>query len=204
MSRSSPHRASTSAPPRPRPLLLVLAHWLTAALLMAAALTVLLRAYLDGDTLRKGLLAVHQQVGLFVLAVVVLRMWMRLRIGRPTSAPTQPAWQRWSATIVHGGLYVAVSALPLLGWAASNARGEALSWLGLPLPRWIDARDLDLADELVERHAVVAWILLALVAVHAGAALWHHFVIRDDMLVQMWPWRRRHPLPISTTPEEKT
>lgn len=202
MSHSS--RPVINAKPRPaRPLSLVLAHWATAALLLAAAATVLLRECLDGDAARKWLLALHQQVGLLVLGVIVLRVLVRLRVGRLSTPAAQPAWQRWSAAVVHGLLYLVVVALPLLGWAATNARGEALSWLGITLPRWVAQRDLDLADDLVERHQAVAWALLALVLVHTAAALWHHFIVRDDLLVRMWPWRRVDPGILSTTTEER-
>ena len=49
------------------------------------------------------------------------------------------------------------------------------------------AKDLDLADTLEAWHGTAAWTLLALVAAHFAAALWHHRVRRDDVLVAMWP-----------------
>lgn len=201
MSHSSPPFARVK-PVLARPLSLVLAHWATAALLLTAVITVLLRECVEGDAVRKALLALHQQVGLLVLVVIVLRVLMRLRIGSLASLGDQPAWQRWAAAAVHGLLYCAALALPLLGWAASNARGETLSWLSITLPHWVAERDLDLADELIERHQAVAWALLALVLAHAGAALWHHFVVRDDVLIQMWPWRRGGREPASNKLEE--
>lgn len=193
---SAPARRRVSSPTRP--LSMVLAHWTTVLLVLAAVFVVLLRESSDGDVTRKALLLLHQQLGLSVLAIVLVRIFLHLLPKRPEPqrpsafAPMDPTplWQRLAAAVVHGLLYAAVLALPLFGWAAGNARGDALSWLGLPLPRWVAERDLDLADELIERHQAVAWVLLALVVAHAGAALWHHVVLRDDVLVRMLPWRR--------------
>jgi cytochrome b561 len=58
------------------------------------------------------------------------------------------------------------------------------------LPTIIGA-DEDLADRLQDLHVDAAWALLALVCLHIGAALWHHFVLRDGVLRRMLPARRR-------------
>jgi cytochrome b561 len=60
----------------------------------------------------------------------------------------------------------------------------------LPLPLLVRP-DADLADRLGDLHAATAWVLLALVAVHIGAALWHHAVRRDGVLAAMLPLVRR-------------
>ena len=52
------------------------------------------------------------------------------------------------------------------------------------------ASDEDLADTLTTWHQDVAWVLLAFITLHAGAALWHHFVLRDRTLRMMLPKRR--------------
>ena len=57
---------------------------------------------------------------------------------------------------------------------------------GLTLPRLV-APDDDLADRLQALHIDAAWVLLALVCLHIGAALFHHFGRRDGLLHRMWP-----------------
>jgi cytochrome b561 len=78
----------------------------------------------------------------------------------------------------------------LLGWALSNAQDRPVHLFGLTLPALVGA-DEDLADMLQTWHVDAAWVLLALALMHAVAALWHHFVVRDDVLRAMLPNRQR-------------
>ncbi|OYU92983.1 MAG: hypothetical protein CFE45_21600, partial [Burkholderiales bacterium PBB5] len=90
---------------------------------------------------------------------------------------------------VHGALYGLLVAMPLLGWALCSAHATHLRLLGLlPLPDLVKP-DPDLADRLSDWHAWGAWAMLALVVGHVAAALWHHWVKRDDVLASMLPLR---------------
>jgi cytochrome b561 len=91
-------------------------------------------------------------------------------------------------------MYGALLALPVLGWATTNAHGVTLKLFGVvPLPR-VAIEDPDLADTLSDYHVWAAWALLALVVLHVAAACWHHFVRRDGVLPAMAPWAsRRRP-----------
>jgi len=90
---------------------------------------------------------------------------------------------------MHGLLYVAFFAVPLLGWAYSSAAGFPVVWFGvLPLPDFVP-KDKALADTFKELHELAAYGLAALVLAHVGAALKHHFVDRDGLLARMWPGR---------------
>jgi len=97
---------------------------------------------------------------------------------------------RAAAWLTHAALYATLVALPLIGWALSNAEGKPVHLFGLVLPA-LAADDEDLADRLLLWHQDVAWLLLALVTLHVAAALWHHFVFRDGVLRGMLPARRR-------------
>ena len=96
---------------------------------------------------------------------------------------------RIAAWLTHAALYAALLALPLLGWALSDAAGKPPHLFGLALPALV-AEDDDLADRLLAWHQDLAWVLLALVSLHIAAALWHHFIRRDDVLRAMWPARQ--------------
>src|SRR2546423_11710167 len=86
-------------------------------------------------------------------------------------------------------MYASLLSLPILGWAATSAKGINVSLFGLaPLPALI-APDPDIADALLDYHQWGAWALLAVVGVHGLAALWHHFVRRDGVLAAMLPTR---------------
>ena len=87
-------------------------------------------------------------------------------------------------------------ALPVVGWVLTSAHGISLNLFGVVhLPQLV-AADSELADTLSDYHVWLSWVLLALVVMHVGAALWHHFVRRDAVLKAMLPGRSRMmPIP---------
>jgi len=100
---------------------------------------------------------------------------------------------RVAAKVAHVGLYLLLLVLTLLGWATTNAHAVGLNLFGvLPLPNLV-ADDPDLADALSDYHLWAAWLLLAMVTAHVGAACWHHWWRRDRVLIAMLPrFRRKH------------
>lgn len=176
------------APMRPRAL--VWMHWLTALCLAVAAALILTRDEVDGRSLRMWLLEGHRHFGLFVLLLFLARVAFRFRVGKLPSEGNASALIRLAAGTTHMALYLLLLVQPLLGWALSNAEGKPVHFFGITLPALV-ASDDDLADNLTVWHQDVAWVLLALITLHIGAALWHHFVLRDRTLRMMLPGRRR-------------
>jgi cytochrome b561 len=101
------------------------------------------------------------------------------------------AWERWAAGATHVALYGVLFVQPLVGLVMSWASGFPTILFGsFALPSPI-ATDQALYDTLSRVHEISAWAILALVAVHAGAALRHHVVKRDTVLLRMLPGRTR-------------
>lgn len=174
-----------------RPRKIKVLHWLIVLCVCVAAILILLRdEVVSGRVLRQWLLEGHRHFGLLVLALFFILAVVRLRAGKlPATAPmSRPI--RAAATLNHLVLYTLLLAQPLLGWTLSSAQGKPVHLFGLTLPALVGA-DEDLADSLQTWHMDVAWLLLALVLLHIGAALWHHFIVRDDVLRAMLPSRRR-------------
>ena len=120
------------------------------------------------------------------LAVLVRISW-RLRHSAPGAIATEPRWLRLGARMTHGTLYVLLLIVPLLGWAAASARGWQVSLLPrliLPalLPR--GSKSGFLAGDV---HAFLAYALLAIVALHIAAALYHRIILHDQVLARMLP-----------------
>jgi cytochrome b561 len=173
-----------------RPRKLVVMHWLTVLCVVVAATLILVRDEIDGRALRQWLLEGHRHFGLLVLILFFLRVALRFRLGKLPPA-SRSAWPiRAAATLTHLALYALLLALPVLGWALSNAESKPVHFFGLTLPALV-AGDEDLADQLQAWHVDAAWALLALVLLHIAAALWHHLVLRDGTLRLMLP-KRRH------------
>ncbi len=130
----------------------------------------------------------HKWTGITILTLAAIRGIWRLT-HRPPALLPMPDWQRISAHLLHVLLYVLLFVLPLSGWAYSNATGYPIVYLGLvPLPDLV-AKDKLLAESLLALHEFLAATLFLVLVLHAGAALKHHFVDRDNTLRRMLPWR---------------
>jgi cytochrome b561 len=167
---------------------LVLAmHWGSVLAIVISVVAMFVRDAIDNDTARQWLLEIHRQLGLLVLAVALGRIAFRLVRGLVDHAREARFVLRIAAHGAHLALYALLVALPLVGWALTSAHGISLRAIGVvPLPS-IMAPDSELADTLSDYHVWLAWALLGLVALHAAAALWHHYVRRDAVLEAMLP-----------------
>ena len=187
MDKGHPGGAPTQAI---RPGKMATLHSLTVFCVVAGVTLILLRDEVGGRALRQWLLDGHRHFGVFVLLLFVARVALRLRAGRLSPAGAASRLGRIAAALVHLALYALLLALPLLGWALNDALGKPAHLFGMALPALVGA-DEDLADALLGWHQDAAWLLLALVLLHAAAALWHHFVLRDGVLRTMLPKPRR-------------
>lgn len=161
-------------------------HWLTLALI-ATGFTLgrwMVGLPIAPQTLR--VYAYHKWIGITVFLVTLVRLAWRL--AHPVPPPARmPVWQRRAAVASHVSLYVLMLAIPLSGWMYSTASGVQVVYLGIvPLPNLV-AKSHQLAAVLKSVHFTLNFTLLALVLVHAGAALRHHFVERDRVLSRMLP-----------------
>lgn len=165
------------------PLSARLLHWAMAALLLS--MLCLGAAMVDRwQPWATTALQLHKALGLLALLLLLVRLLNRLRFRAPALPDDMPAAQRAIAHASHLGLYALMLALPLSGWAMQGAAGLPLQLFGFVLPALVDA-DLARYGLLRELHAWLAYGLLALVLLHAGAALHHAWVRRDGLLARM-------------------
>lgn len=177
-------------------------HWATVFAVLVAAGSGLAREWVEDEALRILLLRVHEQAGLFVLVALALRLLNRFVFGLANHAGKMPLLMRWAAQLAHAGMYLLLAVLPVLGWAVCSAKAMDLSLFGLVRLPALVQDDPDLADLLIDRHVFAAWTLLTMVVLHVAAALWHHRVRRDGVLMAMLPWlRRRERLQPEPEPE---
>ena len=84
--------------------------------------------------------------------------------------------------------------MPLSGWLYDSASGlRPFHWFGFAEVPKLSPPNESLADWSHDAHELLFWVLLALVLVHAGAALYHHLFQRDATLLRMLPRRRGSP-----------
>ena len=191
--------ASRIATQAKHPTLMIALHWGSLLAIVISVGAMFLRDAVEDSTTRLVLLHVHRQLGLLVLVGAAVRIALRLYRGFVDHAPDMMQILRWAARAAHVGLYGLLIALPLVGWACTSAHGISLAFLGVwPLPGLV-AADSEFADTLSDYHVLLSWVLLGVVAAHASAALWHHYVRRDSVLSAMLPrWIRRLPPRLAT------
>lgn len=175
--------------------LLIGAHWLTLALLIAVYALIELRGiYPKGSAGHDLMKTWHFMLGLAVLAVVLLRLPLRLALHAPPITPAPPAWQDHLAHAMHWVLYGFLLVMPLLGWLTLSAKGQPIPIFGLELPALIGP-DKATAKNLENIHELIGNVGYVLIGLHAAAALWHHHVMRGDTLERM--------LPLATRPSDR-
>lgn len=164
-------------------------HWIMLFLITATYACILLREnYPKGSDLREGLKAWHFMLGLSVLALVIVRIVVRLRGATPIVTPEPPVWQALFAKVMHFALYAFMLAMPIAGWITLSASGKAIPFFGVELPALVGPSK-DLAGLVQEVHETLGTIGYFLIGLHALAALFHHYVVKDDTLRRMMPGR---------------
>jgi len=175
-------------------LVAIILHWVIALGILALIVLGLAMTHLGLAPMAKfQLYQLHKSIGITVLLAVLLRVFWRLT-HRPPPLPAMPPLEKAVAEGTHGVLYLLMLIIPLSGWALVSVSPFNLPTVLYGLVPWPHLPVFpDLANkaqvEAVVRfiHGKLAWALAAIIALHAGAALRHHFVLRDGILRRMLP-----------------
>jgi cytochrome b561 len=136
---------------------------------------------------RGQLMGIHKATGVIVFCLVALRLIARLAIGVPEPVATSPI-VGLLAKAAHGLLYVALIVMPASGFLMSMYAGRGVDLLGIPP---LFEKNVELAQQFGAIHGLTMNVILLLVLLHAAAALWHHYVQKDETLGRMVPWLRK-------------
>jgi len=140
----------------------------------------------DDPRLAAGL-QIHIILGVFVLALILVRFAVRLSTARPARARTGSRLLDRLAPITHYGFYILTILIVSSGLATAFLTG---------LPGIIFG---DSSTSLPERftvypsfivHTLLAELLVLFILLHVVAALYHHFVRKDGLLSRMTFARR--------------
>jgi cytochrome b561 len=163
----------------------ILLHWLIALIIAVAFPVGLIMSDMPVSPTRIKIFVWHKWAGLTVLWLAFVRIGWRATHAAPVLPDSVPAWQARISKLVQWAIYALIFAVPLSGWSYSSAAGYGVVYLNLiPLPNLV-AKNKELADQLKDLHEFLNWTLFALVAMHAAAALKHHFIDRDGVLLSM-------------------
>ena len=151
----------------------IMFHWTIAALIGA---NLLLGAFNKG--LFDGWIWLHKSIGLTVLALSLARLAWRLG-HRPPPLPREiTTWQRNLAHAAHWGLYALMVAMPLSGWVftSANAKPRPTTFGLFSVPPLPIGPNEALNATVRDAHGLLAWTMLALIALHIAGALKHQLL----------------------------
>ena len=167
-------------------------HWLIALGLTG---TFALRFYIEGLPLSPAKLKLyswHKWAGMTLLALVVVRLAWRLTHPAPALPDSMGPVARLLAHAGHWLLYALMLAIPVSGWLMRSAQGFQVVWFGVvPLPDLVPKNDT-LGEILRNVHVILNYVMLVAVIGHIGAALQHHFIKKDTVLIRMLPFLDRN------------
>jgi len=161
-------------------------HWCMFALVLAAYVFInLFELFPRGSQARANVLASHYLAGLAVLLLILPRFWLR----RHSIPPIVSAPDRWADLLgktTHIALYAFLLVQPVLGMITLQVGGKPVSVSGFMLiPAFVSAPDRDLSHQLEKIHGTIGTIFYWVIGLHILAALWHHFIARDNTLRRM-------------------
>jgi cytochrome b561 len=165
-------------------------HWTMAVLLIGLVALGLYMAQLPDvgfDKTKIRLVLMHKELGVLALMLASVRLAWRVGNALPRLVEAMPEWQKVTARFVHLCFYAVMFAQPITGWLLSSAAGIPVSFFGLFFMPDLVSYDNYLFHFFDTVHRWLGYALALLIAVHAGAALRHHFVQGDDTLRKMLP-----------------
>jgi len=162
-----------------------LLHWLMAVLIALQGIGGWIGHEMDRSPLKVDVMTAHKSLGITLLLLAVIRLlWRWAHPAPPQPAGSKP-WEIRAAWLSHATLYLLMIALPLSGWlAASTSLIPWKLWWFIPWPS-IAPVDPHLHEIATEVHEALVWSLMAILVVHIAAALRHHFVKHDTVLLRI-------------------
>jgi len=160
-------------------------HWLTALLVLAAFLLSVggpeARVFADGN---KSLLTLHESLGIAVFATTLLRL-MHRRWARPPGPVPMPDWMHHAARATRFLLYFLMVFLPLSAIVGSWIAGHSLRLyvVGAIASPWATSHAF--GQSIMSLHKLAGDAIMWLAGIHAAAALFHHFILKDNILRSM-------------------
>ncbi len=175
-------------------------HWVIAAMILGQIAGGVYMSGLPLSTQKFELYQAHKSFGITVLFLSLTRLGWRLTHPSPPLPEGMTAWERRLARVSHIGFYALMIGVPIGGWAVVSASPLAdsvptklfgvIPWPHMPFFGGVEDRT-SLYETIAGMHELFAFATLGLMGLHVGAALKHHFIAKDDVLVRMIPLLRR-------------
>src|SRR5579862_959253 len=165
----------------PFDILTITFHWATVLLVLLQLGSGFFYGQVEERPWATSLLGAHRSVGMIIWAVTVLRLSWRVTGARfPAFPSSMTLIQRVAARVSEYALYALLLIQPATGLAQTVLRGRPFELFAWSIPALLP-KHLGYARLFQGVHELGAWCLMGLVSLHAVAALFHHFIRRDDV-----------------------
>ena len=160
-------------------------HWLTALLVFFNFALAQIWDWFPKST-RDLMESAHMSFGVLLTAAIIARIAWRLIRGHQVSSP-EVGWVRLASKGTHYLLYLLLISEAALGFAFRWGAGRPMAFFGTGIPPLIAKMPGAATHQLREIHEWVGWAIVIIALIHALAALYHHYVLRDRVLERMLP-----------------
>jgi cytochrome b561 len=130
---------------------------------------------------------IHAVLGIGLWLLLVARLLWRLRHDPPPMPGGLSQFARRLSSPVHVSLYALLFVIPLIGAVTFVYHGRVFDFGLFQVDPGVK-KDRAVFGPTEDIHGYLAYALFALATLHAAAALWLHFYLRDGSLRRMWPF----------------
>ena len=159
-------------------------HWLMALLLICMFCIAYVMINMSDSDFKFSIYDIHKATGLLLFGLVILRLTWRFINVQPVLSGIAK-WQHFLAKSNLLVLYVLMFLMPITGFFMSTIGGHEITFYGLftiqPL-----AHNKDISSIFAEAHTWVSYLLIGVFSLHVIGALYHHFILKDNVLRRIW------------------
>lgn len=164
-------------------------HWVTVGLFCYLFYLALTMIGLESSTEKWQLYAQHKQFGVLLFILVLFRVLWKVINTTPEQAAGTPKWKIYLASLTHFTLYLIMLGFPISGIVMSMAGNHDIVFFGYTLPNII-GENKEISGVARYIHGILEYIAYSVIGLHVIAALYHHFIEKDNILKRMLPFKK--------------
>lgn len=160
-------------------------HWVVGLLIIGMAIVGFTMSSMAPSAEKFELYKMHKAFGITVLSLIVIRILWRITNTNVQAAEGVPPVLQWAAKIGHLLLYIFMLIMPISGALMTRFAGYPISVFDIFTIPAASEKNLELAKFFHATHEYTALVLVTLITIHVLAALYHHFIRRDNTLTRI-------------------
>jgi len=166
-------------------------HWIIALGILGMLIVGFIMVDREASPAKMMMYGLHKSTGAVILLLVTLRLGWRLLNPIPQLPSTLKPWHHWIARLSPVALYILMVTMPLSGFVMSDAAGHPVTLYNIYTLPSIFSQDLELSKAARSVHVYTAYMFVAILVLHVSAALYHHYILKTNILRRMLPsWVR--------------